>query len=210
MNAPATGGVSVLHVKDDPTFADRSGDMLGMVAEDITVTTAPDAGVALRGRDEEPTDCVVSDYDRPGRSGLELLESVRERCPDLPSTLFTGKGSEEIASRAIGAGISDYLQKASGKDCYEMLAKRVRDAVERYRSEKRYHSPTDTAPVPIILFDPHRRLQCANDAAVEFPEADRVEPPRDADARVRPPQGPGTGGEPVRGTGRAGRRPDLP
>jgi PAS domain S-box-containing protein len=175
MTAPATGDVRVLHVEDDSAFADLTGDMLERVAEDIAVVTAPDAETALERLGEEPVDCVVSDYDMPGRSGLELLEAVRAEHPDLPFILFTGKGSEEIASRAITAGVSDYLQKASGTDCYGMLAKRIRDAVERYRSEERYHSLIDTAPVPIVLFGPERQLQYANDAAVQFLEADRVE-----------------------------------
>jgi PAS domain S-box-containing protein len=175
MSAPAAGDIRVLHVEDDPAFADLTGNMLERVADDIAVVTAPDAEAALERLDEEPVDCVVSDYDMPGRSGLELLEAVREERPNLPFILFTGKGSEEIASHAITAGVSDYLQKANGTDCYEMLAKRVRDAVERYRSEERYHSLIDTAPVPIVLFGPERRLQYANDAAVEFLEADSVE-----------------------------------
>jgi PAS domain S-box-containing protein len=172
MVEPGTGDIIVLHVEDDPAFADLADDMLELVADDITVTTAHDAEAALERLGEESVDCVVSDYDMPGRSGLELLEAVREDRPDLPFILFTGKGSEEIASQAIGAGVTDYLQKSGGRDCYEILAKRVRDAVSRYRSEERYHNLVDTAPVPIALFGPDQRLRYANDAAVEFLQAD--------------------------------------
>jgi len=172
MTAPATSDIGVLHVDDDPAFADLAGEMLDLVAEDMAVTTAPDADAALERLDEERIDCVVSDYDMPGLDGLELLQAVRETYPDLPFILFTGKGSEEIASEAISAGVSDYLQKGSGRDCYEMLAKRVRDAVERYRSEERYHNLIDTAPVPVLLFGEDRRLRYANDAAIEFFEAE--------------------------------------
>jgi PAS domain S-box-containing protein len=168
MSQPVSGTITVLHVEDDESFADMAASMLETVTDDVEVVTATDAEAALARLDEAPVDCVVSDYDMPGRNGLELLAAVHDDHPDLPFVLFTGKGSEEIASRAISAGVSDYLQKSGGRDCYEMLAKRIRDAVERYRSEERYHNLVDTAPVPIVLFGPDRRLRYANDAAVAF------------------------------------------
>ena len=168
MTASVTGDIMVLHVDDDPAFLDLAGDMLDLVAADMTVTTAPGADAALERLDEERIDCVVSDYDMPGRDGLELLQAVREMYPGLPFILFTGKGSEEIASEAVSAGVSDYLQKGSGRDCYEMLAKRVRDAVDRHRTEERYHNLIDTAPVPVLLFGRDWRLRYANDAAIAF------------------------------------------
>jgi PAS domain S-box-containing protein len=175
MAATHTGTITIIHVEDDTAFADLAAEMLDQVAPDISVITVHDAETALDRLAVEPVDCIVSDYDMPGHDGLALLERVRETHPDLPFILFTGKGSEEIAGRAISAGVSDYLQKSGGRDCYEMLAKRVRDAVDRYRSEERYHSLIDTAPVPIVLFGPERRLRYANDAAVEFLDADSIE-----------------------------------
>ncbi len=168
MDSARAGGITVLHVEDDGAFADLSAEMLRTVTDGIEIVTAGDADAALARLAEEPVDCVVSDYDMPGRDGLELFAAVRETYPDLPFILFTGKGSEEIASEAISAGVSDYLQKGSGQDCYEMLAKRVRDAVDRYRTEERYHNLVDTAPVPVLLFGRDRRLRYANDAAIAF------------------------------------------
>jgi PAS domain S-box-containing protein len=80
-------------------------------------------------------DCLVSDYDMPGTDGIELLETVRAAYPDLPFVLFTGKGSEEIASRAISAGVTDYIQKTSDPNQYTLLANRIRNAVGQARAE---------------------------------------------------------------------------
>ncbi len=52
------------------------------------------------------------------QDGIEFLEAVREGHRDLPFILYTGKGSEEVASDAISAGVTDYLQKGSGTDQY--------------------------------------------------------------------------------------------
>jgi CheY-like chemotaxis protein len=123
----------VLVVDDDPGFAELTGLRLERCDEafETVAETGGEAGLDHIGE----VDCVVSDYDMPGTDGLEFLAAVREREPDLPFVLFTGKGSEEIASRAISAGVTDYLQKGSGDERYEMLANRVRNAVERSRAE---------------------------------------------------------------------------
>ncbi len=82
-------------------------------------------------------DCVVSDYDMPDQNGVEFLETIREESPDLPFILYTGKGSEEVASDAISAGVTDYVQKESGTSQYAVLANRVINAVEQYRANQR-------------------------------------------------------------------------
>jgi signal transduction histidine kinase len=62
--------------------------------------------------------------------------SVRADYPDLPFILYTGRGSEEVASEAISAGATDYLQKQSGTEQCELLANRIRNAVGRYNTEQ--------------------------------------------------------------------------
>lgn len=56
--------------------------------------------------------------------------------PDLPFILFTGRGSEEMASDVIASAMTGYLQKESGSSQYEVLADRIRNAVEQYRTEQ--------------------------------------------------------------------------
>lgn len=167
--------IRVLHVDDEPDFAELTADFLKREDDRFTVETAMSASGGLEHLSQEDFDCIISDYDMPGQNGIEFLKSVRKNAPDLPFVLFTGKGSEEIASEAISAGVTDYLQKSGGPDQFELLAKRVHDAVERYRSEERYHNLIDTAPVPIALFESDGCLRYANDAAVRFLEADSAE-----------------------------------
>ncbi|GAB7009334.1 GAF domain-containing protein [Halorubrum trueperi] len=136
-SSPAGGGPRrVLFVDDEPGAADLAAthvDRLVNGVETITRTAPDDALAVVR---EERVDCVVSDYDMPGRDGLEFLADVRTVDPGLPFVLFTGKGSEEIASEAISAGVTDYLQKGSGRDRYEMLANSVENALDRRRAER--------------------------------------------------------------------------
>ncbi|WP_435065199.1 PAS domain S-box protein [Halobaculum sp. EA56] len=128
------GGISVLHVDDDPAFAELAAEFLERDDPRIAVETATDADGGLDLLADGDVDCVVSDYDMPGRDGIEFLEAVSEEYPDLPFVLFTGKGSEEVASEAISAGATDYLRKTSGTSQYTVLANRLTNAVEQYRT----------------------------------------------------------------------------
>jgi len=128
--------IRVLHVDDDPslaeivaTFLEREDDRL-----DVRIETDAEDGLAALGR--RAFDCVVSDHEMPGRNGIEFLRAVRETHPDLPFVLFTGKGSESVAGEAISAGVTDYLQKGTGTEQYELLANRVLNAVESHRARR--------------------------------------------------------------------------
>ncbi|WP_058365299.1 response regulator [Haloparvum sedimenti] len=125
--------ITVLHVDDDDAFLDLTREFLGR-HERIRVETATDTDDALDRLDG--TDCVVSDFDMPGRDGLAFLDAVRSRRPEMPFILFTGKGSEDIASEAISAGVTDYLRKGPGTERYEVLANRITNAVEQLRARE--------------------------------------------------------------------------
>lgn len=131
--------VQVLHVDDDPAFGELVADFLARKDEEIAVLTETSADHGLQRLESvsDSIDCVVSDYDMPGKTGIEFLRAVRDRYPNLPFILFTGKGSEEVASEAISDGATDYLQKGGGTEQYDLLANRVRNAVEQYRSTER-------------------------------------------------------------------------
>jgi CheY-like chemotaxis protein len=66
------------------------------------VRTATDAEAGLELLAGADVDCVVSDYEMPDATGVELLHRVRSGYPDLPFILYTGKGSEEVASDGPG------------------------------------------------------------------------------------------------------------
>jgi PAS domain S-box-containing protein len=128
--------IRVLHVDDDSAFRDLTRTCLEREREQFVVETAPSASEGLARLDGSDFDCVVSDYEMPGSDGIDFLESVREEYPSLPFILYTGKGSEEVASEAISTGVTEYLQKESGTGQYAVLANRIKNAVEQYRSER--------------------------------------------------------------------------
>ncbi|MXV60987.1 response regulator [Natronorubrum sp. JWXQ-INN-674] len=136
MNDSTDECISLLLVDDDSAFLDLATTFLARVDDRFSIrsTTDPCEAVAIV-RDAE-IDCLISDYDMPGTNGLELLDIVREARPNLPFILVTGTGEEALASEAIRAGATDYLQKDHGSDYYTVLANRIETAVEKRRAER--------------------------------------------------------------------------
>ena len=168
---------TVLHVDDEPEFADLVSIYLER-AGDLEVVTEASAEDGLERLETETIDCVVSDYDMPETDGLAFLHAVRERYPDLPFILFTGKGSEEIASEAISAGVTDYVQKEQGTDQYAVLANRIENAVQQYHAEteiERGFSAIETAREGIAFLDEEGTFLYANQAYAETYGYDRGE-----------------------------------
>jgi PAS domain S-box-containing protein len=124
--------IRLLHVDDDPQFAELTVAFLEREAIEAEFVTTAEA--ALDRLSSEPFDCVVSDYDMPDEDGLALLDRVRDAHPGMPFVLFTGKGSEEVASEAISKGVTDYLQKGGGSETYDLLVRRIENAVEQQRA----------------------------------------------------------------------------
>ena len=152
--------IAVLHVDDEPDLSELSATFLERENERLTVETARDADDALDRLADAEFDCVVSDYDMPGRNGIELLEIVRERFDELPFILYTGKGSEEVASEAVAAGVTEYLQKETGTGQYTILANRISNAVTKHRSntalnesQKRLSLFIEQSPLGVLEYD---------------------------------------------------------
>ena len=134
MSGATRDHIDILHVDDDPQFRELTATYLEEKHDQFTVETASSAADGLNRLASAEYDCVISDYEMPGDDGIEFLESVREDNPEIPFILFTGAGSEEIASDAISAGVTDYLQKGPKSDQYTILANRIENSVQARRS----------------------------------------------------------------------------
>src|SRR5260370_21545829 len=92
----------------------------------------------------EETPLVISDMRMPGRDGLWLLESFRQRYPDTSVIMLTGYGDTEAAVDSLRRGAVDYLlkppkltdliraiERALAKRRIELARKRYQKKLER-------------------------------------------------------------------------------
>ena len=172
--------IHILHVDDELDFAEMASSFLEREDDRFTVEIAPSAADGLDRLADATFDCIVSDHDMPGQNGIEFLQTVREEHPNLPFILFTGKGSETVASEAISAGVTDYLQKESVTDQYTLLANRIVNAVaatrmnaEVMRARKQLGRIIETVPECIVQLNDKGEFVFANERATEVLGIDR-------------------------------------
>jgi two-component system, chemotaxis family, chemotaxis protein CheY len=104
--------MKVLVVDDFATMRKIVRNILKQIGfEDIT--EAEDGSVALRLIKSEPVGLVVSDWNMPNMSGLDLLKEIRKnpQTASLPVLMVTAEGLKENVMEAVMAGVNNYVVK---------------------------------------------------------------------------------------------------
>jgi DNA-binding response OmpR family regulator len=99
----------VLVVEDEPGIRDFLSR--GLENAGFLTTTAADGTTGEQLALAETFDAIVLDLMLPGRTGLEILASVRESKPNVPVLVLTARGRVEDRVGALEAGAIDYLVK---------------------------------------------------------------------------------------------------
>jgi EAL domain-containing protein (putative c-di-GMP-specific phosphodiesterase class I)/CheY-like chemotaxis protein len=99
----------VLVVDDDPSARGFFARLLAIA--DYEVVAAASAIEAKQRLNGGRFDVILSDITMPEMSGIELLQSVRERDLDVPVILVTGNPNVDTAAKAVQFGALRYLMK---------------------------------------------------------------------------------------------------
>ena len=111
------------------------------------------AGDGETGRDmilDKMPDIVLTDIRMPQCSGLDMLETIRDKIPDCKVIIITGYDHFQYASRAIKLAVFDYLLKPIRNE--EVIASVQRAAAEIRRRQEAQRSLAEADAV-------HRRAQ---------------------------------------------------
>ena len=166
--------IRVLVVDDSEFFAEMTAETL---TEDHRMESdwATGAEEAMGVLADAEIDCIVSDYEMPGPNGLELMETVRAEHGDVPFILLTGRGTEEVASEAISAGVDDYILKLEVVEDqqHQQLANRITSAVDQQRTQQRYELLVDNTPDVVAQVACDGEIVAANPAMADLAGVDR-------------------------------------
>jgi len=113
----------VLVVDDDPASRELLRRVLAGVGHEVS--HAGSGREALEELARRPADLVISDIRMPDLDGVQLLEKLRELCPEVPVILVTAFGDVEGAVEAIRRGAFDYLPKPYDVDGIRLLVQRA-------------------------------------------------------------------------------------
>lgn len=135
MTGERAAAIRLLLVDDDAIdrqFVHRALAQGGLAVQITDAVDADQALAALTG--QEWFDCVLLDYQIPGRDGLWVLRAARTAGVDTPIVMLTGRGDEDTAVSIMKAGAADYLAKgalSSGR-----LVSAVRNAIRVHQAER--------------------------------------------------------------------------
>jgi len=95
--------------------------------------TALTAEEAIEKFNHDSFDLIISDLKLPGKSGIEFLEYVKSKNPEIPVIMITAFGTIENAVEAMKKGAFNYLTKPVNPD---ELVTVVGEAIEKYELRK--------------------------------------------------------------------------
>jgi PAS domain S-box-containing protein len=129
------GCIRILHVDDDPSILEISKQIL-MDMGNFDIDHACSVDEAFKKMEQQTYDAIISDYEMPQKNGLNFLAQLRGKRNKIPFILFTGKGREEVAIKALNLGANYYLNKVgSPETMYGELAHAIESAVKSIRFE---------------------------------------------------------------------------
>jgi two-component system, response regulator RegA len=105
---------TLLLVDDDERFRTRLAK--AFTTRGFEVRIAASYEDAIRAASEESPEFAVVDLKMPGRSGLELIKSLKELEPATNIVVLTGYGSIATALDAVQLGATHYLTKPADVD----------------------------------------------------------------------------------------------
>jgi CheY-like chemotaxis protein len=115
---PDGGGMHILCIDDDEALIFLLTRLLNRLGHKVTGFF--DCFEAVEALKENPTgfDVVVTDYNMPGMSGLEVIRQVRNISPTLPVILATGFVTDEFRARVHLAGVTHMIFKPNAVEDY--------------------------------------------------------------------------------------------
>ncbi|PKN33666.1 MAG: response regulator [Deltaproteobacteria bacterium HGW-Deltaproteobacteria-19] len=105
-------GLKLLIVDDFATMRKVIRNILKQLGYE-NIVEAEDGSIALRVLKSQKIDLVISDWNMPNMTGLELLKAVRadEELKVTPFLMVTAEALQENVVAAVKAGVSNYIVK---------------------------------------------------------------------------------------------------
>ncbi|MCW4024744.1 MAG: response regulator [Candidatus Bathyarchaeota archaeon] len=126
----------VLHIDDDPTILAIS-KMILESDNRFQVETATSVQEAFKKLAQQPFQAIISDYEMPKKDGLQFLEELRKQKNEIAFVMFTGRGREEVAVKALNLGADRYINKNGDPETvYCELSYALTKIIERKKARK--------------------------------------------------------------------------
>lgn len=130
----------IVCVDSDAASRERTRDALDSAGfETVGYASIDDTLAAVT--DHSSIEVLVTAYELPDGTGLDLVREIRERAPDTACILFTDRPFEEIATDEVGQTVAEFL-RSDQPDALEELVRLVESSLA-FRSHTSYPLPDD-------------------------------------------------------------------
>jgi DNA-binding NarL/FixJ family response regulator len=119
--------MKILICDDHKIVRDGLKQILRQLPGVVLIEEAGNGDDALNLLKKEVFDIVLLDISLPGKSGLEILQSVKTKWPSTNVLMLSMHPQEQYAIRALNLGASGYLTKDTASEELLMAVKRVSD-----------------------------------------------------------------------------------
>lgn len=139
----------ILIVDDDPNILDNLSFQLERAGH--SCFTAGDAAQALRILEKEFIQVCLLDYSLPGMNGIRLMESMKEKMPQLVCVFITGTSNLGIAVEATKKGAYDFLEKPFDPDKVHVLLNKVHNEFFKQTRVEYLESKLKNTALPFVV-----------------------------------------------------------
>lgn len=101
--------MTVLVIDDEQDILDLL--KIALTREGLDCVTAANIGQARQILEKQTIDICLTDLRLPDGNGIEFIKQLQQSHPDIPTAVFSGYGSMEIAIEALKAGAFDFISK---------------------------------------------------------------------------------------------------
>ena len=102
-----------------------------------SVYTAGSGEGGIQQTKSNPIDIIISDFNMPDKTGIDVLEAVKIINPEISFVMVTAYGTVENAVKAMRLGAYDYLAKPIDLDELDLLLERIIEN-KTLKSENQY------------------------------------------------------------------------
>src|SRR6056297_405393 len=153
---------AILLAEDSQTHAALMRSILR--SDGHEVQWVPDGRKAIESLDRGLPELVVSDLRMPEINGMELVQAIASRFPQLPSVVVTARGSESLAVDALALGAANFVPKNS---LDKLLSRVVYQTIQLAQINAVYEDIADTWERPEFSLTLPSEI-CAIGPAVRF------------------------------------------
>lgn len=118
-------------------------------------------------------DITVTDYNLGWTDGIQVLQAIKRKWPECPVIMMTVMDTEEVAVKAMNAGLDNYIVKSSSQ--FALMGEIIKSALEQKEqaqalqdAETRYHELFETVPIGLFRENKYSKQISVNQTLVSM------------------------------------------